>query len=83
MQNDNVPIPPDTRAELADLAALAGKTMSATLADAVHSFRSHFLLRQMNAACAVLISDPEVWDMMMKERALWDRTLLDGMEETR
>ena len=76
-------ISPDDREELAELAALAGKSMSATLSDAIHTFRRHVLLKQMNAACAVLKSDSAVWEMMQRERAVWDTALLDGMEESK
>ncbi len=38
------------------------------------------LLERMNDHYAELRSDPEAWSKHVRERDLWDATLLDGLE---
>jgi hypothetical protein len=39
------------------------------------------LLDAMNAAYAALRNDPAAWPDELRERALWDETLADGLED--
>ena len=50
--------------------------------DATYQFHetADNVLEQTNAAYAQLKQDPEAWGYVKRERALWDSTLLDGLE---
>jgi hypothetical protein len=77
----NVRIQPDTYAKLRSLAKDAGVTMPEVLAEAVNElFRKRFI-EECNAAYARLRADPKAWKEELEERALWDRTLADGLED--
>jgi hypothetical protein len=55
--------------------------MSEVLAEAVDRLWREDLLRRTNEAYAALREDPEAWEDLMRERAEWDSTLLDGLED--
>jgi hypothetical protein len=40
-----------------------------------------FVLEEPNRAYAALIADPEVWGPEQAERAIWDNTLTDGLDD--
>jgi hypothetical protein len=46
----------------------------------VEAERRQGLLEATNAAYTSLRGDPEAWQAELPERALWDATLLDGLE---
>ena len=48
---------------------------------AVETLRRQTLLEETNRAYATLRGDPEQWKEEKAERAAWDATLSDGLEE--
>ena len=69
-------------ATLAELARIMGKSMTATLSDAIDALRRREFLRQTNEAYARLRDDPNAWREEEEERAAWDATLADGLEDS-
>jgi hypothetical protein len=76
-----VRIKEETRAVLRELAKQAHEPMQETLAKAVETYRRQQFLEQASAAYAALRADPEAWRGELEERALWDTTLPDGLED--
>ncbi len=48
---------------------------------AIEEYRRRQILEQTNAAYAGLRLDPEAWQQELEERADWEDTLADGLEE--
>jgi hypothetical protein len=59
----------------------ANEPIHTVLAKAVEAYRRRRLLEQMNAAYAVLPADGQGWREEQEERAAWDATLGDGLED--
>jgi len=70
-----------THQMLQELSRGRGQSMTEILAEAVERLRDEDLLRRTNAAYAALREDPEAWEELMRERAEWDATLGDGLED--
>ena len=70
-----------THRTLQELSRGRGQSMTEVLAEAVQRLRDEDLLRRTNAAYAALREDPEAWAELERERAEWDATLADGLEE--
>ena len=66
---------------LQQLAAQTGKKTEEILNDAVDLYRRQFFLNGTNAAFAALRANPDTWADEEEERAAWDATLSDGMED--
>ncbi len=47
---------------------------------AVEELRRKLLFEEANAAYAALQEQPEVWNEIERERAVWDAALADGLE---
>jgi hypothetical protein len=71
-----------TRNMLRDLALEVGAPMHEVVEKAVELYRRQRLLEQANEAYAALRADPEAWQQELAERAAWDATLADGLEDT-
>jgi hypothetical protein len=54
--------------------------MEAVLDEAIEHYLRDKFLDDVNAAFANLRSDPKAWKEEHTERALWDKTLNDGIE---
>jgi hypothetical protein len=54
--------------------------MQEVLSHAVEAYRRDHLLREVNAAYALLRADPDAWREERAERAIWEGTLADGLE---
>jgi hypothetical protein len=80
-ESPNVRITPRSKAVLRALAKQEGKPMQAVLEEAIDKYERDKLLDSMNAAYAALRKDPEAWKQEQAERALWDQTLSDGLED--
>lgn len=80
MASQTVRINEMDHAALADLSAKSGKSMTATLGEAICLLKKRQLLEETNAAYAKLRSDPKAWREEQRERMLWDSTLADGLE---
>ncbi len=81
MSSATVRISPPVHEKLKRIAARSGVTLSHALEMAVESFRRQMLLEETNRAYAALRSDPERWAEEQEERAAWEATLADGLEE--
>jgi len=79
-QSPNIRISPQAKAILRQLAKREGKSMQSVLDDAIERYRRDRFLDEVNAAYAALRSDPKAWKEEQAERALWDRTLADGLK---
>lgn len=55
--------------------------MQEVLDRAIEEHRRRVLLDEANLAFELLRKNPKAWDQELKERAAWDTTLRDGIEE--
>lgn len=75
-----VRITPHTHETLKALAERSGETMQAILDRLVAREQEALFWQQTNAAYAALRADEAAWQEELAERALWDTTLMDGLE---
>jgi hypothetical protein len=80
-ENPNIRITPRSKAVLRTLAKQQGKPMQAVLDGAIDHYRRDKFLDEVNAAYAALRTDPKGWKAELAERALWDKTLADGLND--
>jgi len=71
---------PITSQRLRNLAAQAGVSMREMLARIVEAYEAEQYIAELNAGYAELRKNPEAWAEELAEEALWDRTLMDGLE---
>ena len=81
MPGATVRIKEETRAILRELARQTGEPMQEVLAKAVEVYRRQRVLTLTNAAYAALRADPASWQAEQEERATWDATLADDLED--
>jgi len=65
---------------LRELAAQKGASMQALLDKAIEAYRRQLFLEEINQAYAALRENPKTWSRIEKERAAWDTTLNDGLD---
>jgi predicted DNA-binding protein len=70
-----------TREILEEIAAREGRPKSAVLAEAVERYRRERFFRSIDDGYAKLKGDERAWKEELEERALWERTLTDGLED--
>ena len=70
-----------THQKLRSLAARTGGTLPQLLAAAVEEYERKLFWEQVNQEFADLPKDAKAWQHELEERALWDATLSDGLEE--
>ncbi len=70
-----------TRDILHALARDVGLPMAEVVEKAVEQYRRQQILDAANADYAALRADPAAWAEVQAERAVWDITLTDGLEE--
>jgi succinate dehydrogenase/fumarate reductase flavoprotein subunit len=80
MSGATVRVKPETHLALRELAEQGHESMQDVLARAVEMYRRHRILEETNAAYAALRADPEQWQEVLDERAEWESTLLDDLE---
>ncbi|MGI8855050.1 MAG: toxin-antitoxin system protein [Thermomicrobiales bacterium] len=78
-----VRITPQAHETLKALAEQSGETMQAVLDRLVAQEQESLFWQQTNAAYAALRADEAAWQEEIAERALWDTTLMDGLEDER
>lgn len=71
----------DVRDMLKTLADTSGDSMQNVLEEAILAYRDSKLLEATNAAYAALKDNDDAWKLLLEERAEWDETLNDGLEE--
>jgi hypothetical protein len=69
------------RQEARALADATGKPMSQAVEDAIHAERRRVFWQQFRAAAARVAADPAVGAEEQAEAALFEGTLLDGLED--
>ena len=79
MGQTTVRITESTRALLRHLAAAEGRPMQLILASALEAYRRERFLKAVNDGYATLREDAAAWAAAAEERAVWDRSLLDGL----
>lgn len=67
---------------LREIASRVGEPMQAVLDRAVEEYRRKCFLEEANRAFAALRDNPEAWEDELGERAAWDITLGDGLEDS-
>jgi predicted DNA-binding protein len=80
-ENANIRIAPRSKAVLRALAKREGKPMQAVLDEAIERYQRDKFLDDVNSAYANLRNDPKAWKEEQAERALWDKTLADGLKD--
>jgi hypothetical protein len=80
-QSLNIRISSRSKIALRTMAKREGKPMQAVLDEAIERYRRDKFLDDVNAAFARLRADPKAWKEEQAERALWDKTLADGLED--
>lgn len=68
-------------ATLSQLAVETGQTMQEVLARAIEAYQSRHFIEQANAEYAALRDDPAAWQEELAERAAWDLTATDDLED--
>jgi hypothetical protein len=81
MGNRTIDISAAAREKLRELAKLEHSSTEAVLDRALEAYRRQLFFEQANAAYAALRSNPEEWKSELEERALWDVTLTDGLDD--
>lgn len=81
MGSVTVRLPNEAREALRTLAHDMDLPMQDVLVKAIDSYRRQILLEQLNEDYAALREDPVAWREVLEERAEWDATLLDGLQD--
>jgi predicted transcriptional regulator len=81
MSSATVRVSAPVHEKLKRIATRSGMTLSRALEMAVEALRRQMLLEETNRAYAALRSDTKRWAEEQKERAAWETTLADGLEE--
>jgi hypothetical protein len=66
---------------LRKLAAAPGEPLQKVLERAVQNYRREQFFAELNDAYARLQADPVAWEEELAERALWETTLADGLDD--
>ena len=69
-----------THQTLSRLSEEIGESMQTIVAQAVEQYRRRRFLEGLNQDFKALREDEQAWQEELAERALWDSTLLDGVE---
>lgn len=80
MDNPTIQISERSWKTLCELAAESGESMQAVVDRAVEAYRRQKFMEAANASYAAFRADPEAWAEYQKELALWDCTLMDGLD---
>jgi phage terminase large subunit-like protein len=65
---------------LRELAAQSGESMQTVLEKALEQYRRQQFWKELDVAYAALASDPEAMAEYQAELAIWDCTLMDGLD---
>jgi predicted transcriptional regulator len=80
MTTTTIRVSTETRNLLNRLARSTGTSMQQVLEEALEQYRRQQFLEALNAAYATMQADPQLHTEATEELALWDTTLLDGIE---
>ena len=81
MASTTVRVSAETHELLRKLAEASGEPLQKVLERAVENYRREQFFTELNAAYARLQADPVAWEEELAERALWERTLADGLDD--
>lgn len=81
MASTTVRVNERTHAVLRELVAATGKPLRQVLEDAVDMYRRDLFFADLDATYAKLRADPVAWEEELAERALWESTLADGLDD--
>ena len=79
-QTPNVRISAHAHEVLRQLAEEEQESMQSVLDRAIERYRREKFLRDANADFEALKRDPKAWKEELRERALWEQTLGDGID---
>ena len=80
MASTTVKIDAETYAKLRETATETGQPMIFVLAKAVETYRRQIFLESLNSDFAALRRETETWKEELAERAAWDNSLTDDIE---
>ena len=81
-QSATVRISEQSHVKLRELAAQSGEPMQAVLDQAVEQYRRQKFWEELTVAYAAIQNDPEAMAAEKEELALWEVTLMDGLDPT-
>lgn len=81
MAGTMVRISETARTNLRALATQSHETMQEVLERAIEEYRRKRFFDELDAAYEALRRDPNEWQGVLDERAAWDQTLMDGLED--
>jgi predicted transcriptional regulator len=81
MASTTVRVSEHTHELLRKLAEATGEPLAKVLERAVENYRREQFFAELNAAYERLQADPVAWEEELAERALWERTLADGLDD--
>ncbi len=81
MGNRKIDISETAHEKLRELAVLEHSSTDAVIDRALEAYRRKLYFEQANAGYEALQSNPEDWKEELEERALWDATLGDGLDD--
>ena len=81
MASTTVRVSEHTHELLHKLAAATGEPLQKVLERAVENYRRELFYAEFNAAFERLKADPVAWEEELAERAEWDATLADGLDD--
>jgi predicted transcriptional regulator len=81
MASTTVRVSEHTHELLRQLAEATGEPLQKVLERAVESYRREQFFAEFNAAYERLRADPVAWEEELAERAEWDATLADGLDD--
>lgn len=81
MSSVTVRISSSTHENVRRLSVRTGKPVQTVVEEAIELYRRRLFLEAVNDAYAELRKDPQTWSEIVEERAEWDATLADGLDE--
>ncbi|MEW6735432.1 MAG: ribbon-helix-helix protein, CopG family [Acidobacteriota bacterium] len=87
MANTTITISERSQKTLNELATQTGEPIEQIIEQALEQYfkalqlyARGFFINEVNAGYAKLRSDPQAWKEELEERAVWDNTLMDGLD---
>jgi predicted transcriptional regulator len=81
MASTTVRVSSHTSELLRELAAATGESLQKVLERAVEGYRRELFFAELDAAFERLRADPAAWEDELTERALWECTLADRLDD--
>jgi predicted transcriptional regulator len=81
MASTTVRVSTETHALLRKLAETTGEPLQRVLERAVENYRREQFFAELDAAYDRLQADPVAWEEELAERAEWEATLADGLDD--